>query len=94
MRLEIGFLVNSREKGTISNTKVDDNLKDVMSKADLGLVLGMGFAPVKRFNCGMRLNIGLTDVYIADNKNKSNYSGIDYPNIANRVIHFYIATSF
>jgi hypothetical protein len=42
----------------------------------------------------MRLNIGLTYVYIADNKNKSAYSDIDYPNIANRVIHFYIATSF
>jgi hypothetical protein len=86
---QFGLLVKSSEKGTVSNHNVDDDLKDVMTKADFGIVLGMGISPGK-FNFGVRYNIGITDIYIGDRDSSID----DYPNIANRVFHFYVATSF
>lgn len=86
---QISLLMNGTEKGYVASVEVDDNLKDVMTKVDLGMVLGLGISPIKRLNCGIRYNIGITDIYIGDDD-----SGIDYPNISNRVFHFYIATSF
>jgi hypothetical protein len=86
---QIGILAGSREKGTIENQSVNDNLKDVMKAADLSLVLGVGFSPGDHFNFGFRYNCGLTDIYKGDD-----VAGVsDFPSIKNRVLHFYIACS-
>jgi hypothetical protein len=86
---QIGILAGSREKGTFNNQNVDEDLASVMKGADLSLVLGMGVAPGKHFNFGFRYNYGLTDIYKADND-----AGVtDFPDIKNRVLHFYVACS-
>lgn len=89
---QIGFLLSGREKGTINNRNVDDDLKDVMKGTDFSLVLGVGVTPAENFNFGIRINYGLTDIYTGDDK--LNVPGFNYPSIKNRVFHFYIAYPF
>jgi hypothetical protein len=88
---QFGLLLSGSEKGTVSSTTVDNDLKKVMNNVDLGLVVGVGISPSKRFNCGIRFNFGLNDIF--DRTNQTN-SPVKFPQISNRVFHFYIATSF
>jgi hypothetical protein len=88
---QIGFLLSGRQKGTINNVAIDDNLKEVMKAVDLSLIVGIGVSPGEHFNAGIRVNWGLTDIYKGDDE--MNVPGIIFPTIKNRVIHFYIAFS-
>ncbi|SHG95533.1 Outer membrane protein beta-barrel domain-containing protein [Chryseolinea serpens] len=88
---QVGILLKGTEKGTVASVKVDDDLKDVMTKADVALVAGVGFSPGAHFNCGARYNYGISNIYKpADDGNSNN----DLPTVQNRVFHFYVAYSF
>jgi hypothetical protein len=86
---QIGFLVSGREKGTVSNSMVDEDLKSIMRKMDVGLVLGLGIHPTKNLNLGARYNFGLTPVF-----NTPQTAPADWPAIHNLVLHFYVGWSF
>lgn len=83
---QLGFLLSAREKGTIDNTTVDDDLKSIMKGTDFSFVLGLGINATEHFNIGARYNIGLNTIF------KDVPS--DFPDIKNRVLHFYVAYSF
>lgn len=89
---QMGLLVSAREKGTIGSEDIDDDLKSVMRTVDVSAVLGIGFNPSQNFHLGVRYNIGLTDIYKGDED--ANIPGLDFPDIKNRVFHFYVGYSF
>lgn len=89
---QVGFLLSSREKGTIDGEEIDDDLKDVMRPIDLSLVLGLAVRAGETVDLGVRLNYGINDIYKADDE--INMSGFDYPAIKNRVIQFFIGYTF
>ena len=91
--MQLGILVMGTEKCTVKSVKVDDNLNDTMTKADLSAVVGVGYAPREHFNCGARINYGITNIYSPKNSNNRS-STIDLPTVENRVFHFYVAYSF
>ena len=88
---QIGVLVKGMEKGTVSSVKLDEDLNDVMTTAELSLVVGAGFSAGEHFNCGVRYNHGVSNIYDPDD---DQYPGIDPPKVQNRVFHFYVAYSF
>lgn len=83
---QLGFLLAAHEKGTIDGDKVNDDLKEFMKGTDFSLVLGMGFQPQEHFNFGVRLNLGVSDIFDID--------APGFPSVKNRVFHFYVAYSF
>lgn len=89
---QVGIFLSGREKGIIDNTRVDENLKGAMKTADVGFILGFGVSPDENFNVGFRFNIGLTDIYKADD----NFSipGVEFRAVKNRVLHFYLGYTF
>lgn len=89
--VQLGILVKGTEKGKVDGESVNDNLNDVMKKADLGVVLGIGFNPIEKLSFGFRYNIGVTDIYKGDAGANLPF---EYPNVSNRVLHFYVATTF
>jgi hypothetical protein len=89
---QLGFFISGKEKGTIDNDPVNYDVKNVMKGFDLSLVLGLGVAASEHVNLGFRLNLGLTDIYSGDDQ--GNVPGFNYPDIKNRVLHFYVAYSF
>jgi len=87
---QVGLLVIGKEKGILKSVKINENLNDVMTTADMSLVIGIGIYPARRFSGGMRINYGVINIY-----NPETDSGdIDPPKIYNRVLHCYIAYSF
>ncbi|HMJ67792.1 MAG TPA: porin family protein [Cyclobacteriaceae bacterium] len=86
---QVGFLLGGNEKGSINNQKVDEDLKDVMKPVDLALVVGLGFYPAEHFNFGVRSNFGVTTIF-----DPPSNAPPDFPTVANRVFHFYLAYSF
>jgi hypothetical protein len=87
--VQLGLLIAGKEKGTIRSAEVENNLKDVMTSTDFALVVGIGHSVGQHFNGGVRVNYGITDIYVPD----------DLPdeldvNVQNRVLHFYVAYSF
>ncbi len=88
---QLGILLAGREKGTVASVKVDEKLNDIMKTADLALVVGVGYSLGRHFNSGARLNYGVTNIYSPDDDSGSN---IDFPDVQNRVFHFYVAYSF
>lgn len=89
--VQLGLLIMGTEKGKYDGESVNNNLKDVVNKTDLGVVLGVGFSPIKKLSFGFRYNIGVTDIYKGDSGANLPF---EYPSVSNRVLHFYIATSF
>lgn len=87
---QIGVLVAGREKGTVASTKVDEKMNETMSPVDLAIVVGVGYS-LKHLNGGVRVNYGVTNIYTPDQDPGSN---IDFPEVHNRVLHFYVAYSF
>jgi hypothetical protein len=87
---QVGFLMSATEEGTIDGLKVDHDIKELFRKADFSLALGVGLNPSEHFNFGLRYTIGLSDIFKADEDN--NATG--FPDIKNRVFHFYLAYSF
>jgi hypothetical protein len=88
---QVGLLIVGKEKGTIESVKVNNNLKDVMTTADMSLVIGVGISPGEHFNGGIRINYGVTNIY---NPETDSSSGVDVPEIHNRTLHCYVAYSF
>ena len=89
--LQAGILLSAHEKGQITTQAVDDDLKKYMSPLDLSLVIGMGANISPRFNLGARYNYGLTDIFSLDYEP---YPGLEFPEVKNRTLHFYVAYSF
>jgi hypothetical protein len=87
---QLGFLLSASEAGSINNQKFDDDLKDIMRSTDFSLVIGFGFNPGKHFNAGVRYQLGVTDIFDGDED-----AGVtDFPDVQNRLVHFYVAYSF
>jgi hypothetical protein len=86
---QIGLLVSGREKGTINNEEINDDLQSIMKDADLSLVLGVGYSPWKYINFGMRYNMGFTPIF-----KKPENAPSDFPTVSNRVYHFFVGFSF
>jgi hypothetical protein len=84
---QLGFLLSATEKGTVQGQDVDDDLKDIMKGTDFSLVLGSGVQLGNNFNLGVRLNLGLSEVFDGSGEN-------GFPSIKNRVFHFYIGYTF
>ena len=87
---QVGVMVAGTEKGTIASVKIDEKLNDVMTPVDFALVVGLGYSAGDHFNCGARLNYGVTNIYKPDDDSGT----IEIPDVHNRVFHFYIAWSF
>jgi hypothetical protein len=90
--LQPAILISAREEGTLNGSGYDEDMKDLFRSADLSLVLGIGFAPSDQFNAGLRYNLGLLDTFKADED--ANISGLDFPDIKNRVFHIYVGFAF
>lgn len=88
---QIGLFLFGKEKGTLESVTVDRNLKDSMARLDLGLVGGLGWDIGKHVNLGARMNLGLTNIYDPDPPAPT---GAAYPEIQNRVLHFYLGYTF
>jgi hypothetical protein len=88
---QIGLLVAGKEKGIVASVDVDENLRHVMTTADMSVVIGVGISPTEHFNGGIRINYGVSNIY-----NPDIHSGsiTDVPQVQNRVLHFYVAYSF
>jgi hypothetical protein len=87
---QLGILLSATEKGTINNQKVDDDLKEIMRSTEFGFLLGFGVSPGKHFNAGVRYNLGVSDIFSADED-----AGVtDFPAVRNRMMHFYLGYSF
>ena len=84
---QIGFLLSGYEKGVLDGQSVNDNLKPLLRKTDLGLVLGLG-VNLKNFNFGARYNKGVSNVFLE----KQDIP--DFPSIQNNVFHFYLGYLF
>jgi len=88
---QLGFLLSAKEKGTINNEPIDDDLREGMKKFDLSVVAGLGFSP-GRFSAGIRMNIGLTGIFKAEGV--TDIPGVVFPEVKNRTVHFYVGYSF
>jgi hypothetical protein len=84
---QLGFLLSANESGTIQNEPIDEDLKSIMKGTDVSLVLGTGIQAGPNVNLGLRLNLGLTEVFDGSGSN-------GFPGIKNRVLHFYIGYTF
>jgi hypothetical protein len=59
-----------------------------MKPVDISGILGIGVNATKNLQAGVRLQLGLTNIF-----DKSSTSS-DFPDVKNRVIHFFIGYSF
>ncbi len=87
---QICALLSAHEKGTVNQQKINSNLMEVMRTSDFGLVFGLGMNSSQNLNFGVRYNLGLSDIYVADDA----YLSAPFPDIKNRVFHFYFAYNF
>ena len=83
---QLGVLLSAKEEGT-----ENADLKKYMRPLDFSFVLGFGVQPTEHFSFGARANIGMTDIFDGDD---DNFSVISYPDVKNRVFHFYLGYSF
>jgi hypothetical protein len=88
---QIGILLSGIEKGTIASVEIDEKLNDIMTTADLSLVVGAGYSLNRHFNGGVRINYGVSNIYSPE---QDLGSRIDFPKVHNRVLHLYVAYSF
>lgn len=89
--VQVGVLLSAREKGRITTQTVDDNLKEFMNEVDMSLVIGLGVNVTRKVNLGARYNIGVSNVF---KDVYEPYPGLEFPNVKNRVFHFFVACSF
>jgi hypothetical protein len=85
---QVGILLSAKEKGDDYNVDLKDEMD--MPAADVGLILGVGFKPSNRVNFGIRYQHGFTDIFKADD----DIPGLDFPDVSNRVFHFYLGVAF
>lgn len=86
---QAGFLLSGHEKGTINNQSVNDDLKDIMRKTEVGFVLGITAYPGSNVNIGARMQRGLSNIFT-----EPAGAGSSYPKIQNLVFQFYVGILF
>lgn len=85
---QLGLLLSAREKGTINNQPVDDEIKNVI-KNDFSMIFGLGFNVSKNINLGARYNYGISNV-----QSPPPGAPADYPKVCNRVLNFFVGYTF
>jgi hypothetical protein len=86
---QLGILMSGREKGTIGNQPVNDDLKEVMKSTDFSFLLGLGINASAHLHFGARYQLGLSGIFA-----KPPNAPVDFPSIKNRVFHFFVGYSF
>ena len=88
---EVGILLSARDKGEIDGDEVNEDLKSIFKKTDVGISFGIGIEPTENFQITSRINYGVADISLAS---KTIAGGIQRPNLNNRAIQISLGYFF